>query len=249
MDSTVVDKCLAFCQTLASSKVQFQFNLSLGKDTFNFVIKELEKTSCNKKKKTPSQIRREIRRREEFKQKHSDSTDKVEEEFTHEVVDSQGMKETTEDSDKVNSDGQAKTSPGTRSETIAKETTAENSTEAIEIHTPEAPTEKFKCNECDYKNISEKGLAQHIRMKHCPRLELKCFNQEHNGLCCDVLKQRCRGPKVRAPPRVFHPNLNMYGEYNVVLSNPRSSMYTFDLPLPGRPDRQKHLECFHLRSL
>ena len=64
-----MNKCLAFCQTLASSKIQFKFNLSFGKATFNFVIKELDKSSCIKKKITPSQIRRETRRREMCKQK------------------------------------------------------------------------------------------------------------------------------------------------------------------------------------
>ena len=71
MNSTLLDKCLAFCQTLASSKTQFKFNLSFGKDIFNFEIKELDKSSCAKKKKSLSQIRRETRRREDFKKKHA----------------------------------------------------------------------------------------------------------------------------------------------------------------------------------
>ena len=36
-----MDKCLAFCQTLAMSNLKFTSTLSLGKDNFNFSNKEL----------------------------------------------------------------------------------------------------------------------------------------------------------------------------------------------------------------
>ena len=61
-----VDKCLAFCQSLAMSGQKFSFALSIGKDNFSFSNnKELGSSSCVKKKKSPSQIRREQRRKEE----------------------------------------------------------------------------------------------------------------------------------------------------------------------------------------
>ena len=60
-----VDKCLAFCQSLAMSGQKFSFTLSIGKDNFSFSNnKELDSSSCVKKKKSPSQIRREQRRKE-----------------------------------------------------------------------------------------------------------------------------------------------------------------------------------------
>ena len=61
---TSVDKCLAFCQSLAMSGQKFSFTLSIGKDNFSFTNKELGPSSCMKKK-SPSQIRRELRRKEE----------------------------------------------------------------------------------------------------------------------------------------------------------------------------------------
>ena len=54
-----MDKCLAFCQTLAMSNQKFTFSLSLGKDNFNFSNKELVESSWKMKKKSPSQQRRE----------------------------------------------------------------------------------------------------------------------------------------------------------------------------------------------
>ena len=65
------NKCLAFCQALVSSNQKFTFTLSIGKETFNFDNKELVASSCvhKKKKKSPSQIRREEKRREARKLK------------------------------------------------------------------------------------------------------------------------------------------------------------------------------------
>ena len=70
MEATI-DKCLAFCQALVSSNQKFTFTLSIGKETFKFDNKELVASSCGKslKRKSPSQIRREDRRREARKSK------------------------------------------------------------------------------------------------------------------------------------------------------------------------------------
>ena len=72
---TSVDKCLAFCQSLAMSGQKFSFTLSIGKDNFSFSNKELGSSSCvKKKKKSPSQVRREQRRKEEHsKDKYKDN--------------------------------------------------------------------------------------------------------------------------------------------------------------------------------
>ena len=76
---TSVDKCLAFCQSLAMSGQKFSFTLSIGKDTFSFNNKELGSSSCVKrKKKSPSQVRREQRRKEERSlKKAAEPTEKV----------------------------------------------------------------------------------------------------------------------------------------------------------------------------
>ena len=78
MEATV-DKCLAFCQALVSSNQKFTFTLSIGKETFKFDNKELVASSCgkNKKKKSPSQVRREERRREARKLKIAEQVDEL----------------------------------------------------------------------------------------------------------------------------------------------------------------------------
>ena len=58
-----MDKCLAFCKTLAMSNQKFTFSLSLGKDNFNFSNKELVKSYWKMKKKSSSQQRRQERRK------------------------------------------------------------------------------------------------------------------------------------------------------------------------------------------
>ena len=68
MDTVVLDKCLAFCQALAQSNNQFTFKLAIGKVDFNFDFKKPEKSFWKKKKKSPSQIRREERRKQERNQ-------------------------------------------------------------------------------------------------------------------------------------------------------------------------------------
>ena len=65
MDKEVVEKCLALCQALTTSNLSFSLHLKMGSDTFNFSAKELVKSSCGRKKKSPSQLRREERRRQE----------------------------------------------------------------------------------------------------------------------------------------------------------------------------------------
>ena len=75
MNSNVVEKCLAFCQTLVSSKQQFKITLYFGQDVFNFETKVLSTSICHVKKKTPSQVRREERRRQTFYMKKQ--TEKV----------------------------------------------------------------------------------------------------------------------------------------------------------------------------
>ena len=59
---SAMDKCLAFCQALVSSGQKFTLNLSIGDDKLFFSNKELK--SSWKKKKSPSQVRREKKGKE-----------------------------------------------------------------------------------------------------------------------------------------------------------------------------------------
>ena len=79
MESGIAEKCLAFCQALTSSNHKFSLSLSIGQDNFNFCNKDLMKIPVfKKKKKSPSQMRREAKRKLEREQKdHLEDTVKV----------------------------------------------------------------------------------------------------------------------------------------------------------------------------
>ena len=69
--AALVTQCLDFCQTLASKSPTFSFTLTLG-DSFSFSLDTTGKealTCKGKKKKTPSTLRRDARRRSMFLKK------------------------------------------------------------------------------------------------------------------------------------------------------------------------------------
>ena len=115
VDSTLVSKCMAFCQALAIQGQAFNFSLSIG-PTFNFSLDtrgKLLKGPVAKKRTSPSTLRRNAKRREEFVNKKQQS-------------------------------------PSAR----------------IPTEDGAAALKKPKCDQCDYEAASEKGLLQHVRMKH-----------------------------------------------------------------------------------
>ena len=112
--------------------------------------------------------------------------------------------------------------------------------EAAETVSIDLNTEKFKCKNFNYGNLSEKELTQHVCMKHCPSLELSCSTHKYVNLCCNVIVVRSKaskGSKVTAPPKVYHANLNTFGTYEDERSDNNTSYFAFHLPRPGRPDR------------
>ena len=115
VDATLVSKCMAFCQALASQGQAFNFSLAIG-PTFSFSLdtrsKELEGPVA-KKRTSPSTQRRNAKRRKEFVNKKQQSL----------------------------------------SARIPPED------DAAALKSP-------KCDQCDYEAASEKGLRQHVRMKH-----------------------------------------------------------------------------------
>ena len=70
--AALVSQCLDFCQTLASKSPTFSFTLTLG-NSFSFSLdtsgKEAFTLQGKKKKKTPSTLRRDARRRAKFLKK------------------------------------------------------------------------------------------------------------------------------------------------------------------------------------
>ena len=67
-DSSLASKCMAFCQALASQGQSFNFSISIGSD-FSFSLDTRSKATTSqgtKKMSSPSTLRRNARRREEF---------------------------------------------------------------------------------------------------------------------------------------------------------------------------------------
>ena len=75
-DDSLASKCMTFCQALASQGQVFNFSLSIGPDfTFSLDTRSKAVTSQGiKKKASPSTLRRNARRREEFMAKKQQSS-------------------------------------------------------------------------------------------------------------------------------------------------------------------------------
>ena len=132
-NSSLVSKCMDFCQALAKQGQAFNFSLTVSSG-FSFSLDTRRKAGSpvTKKKASPSILRRNARRREEFLAKKQ-----------HE--------------------------PSTR-------ISVENSATAKEI----------KCDRCEYVAATEKGLRQHIRMKHKepPAESLRGLEESRGPLKC-----------------------------------------------------------------
>ena len=83
-DPALVSQCLDFCQALASMGQTISFSLTIG-STFSFNLDTRRKTTSpgekvnNKKKPSPSTLRRNQRRKQEFQKKKSEATSDLEE--------------------------------------------------------------------------------------------------------------------------------------------------------------------------
>ena len=75
-NSALVSQCLDFCQTLAGKSLTFSFTLTLGNSfSFSLDTSGKEAMASKAKKKTPSTLKRDARRRNEFvKKKLEDKT-------------------------------------------------------------------------------------------------------------------------------------------------------------------------------
>ena len=82
-DSTLAIKCMDFCHALASQGMAFSFSLSVGSG-FSFSLDAREKKKATsvateevkKKKLSPSKVRRNAKRRQEFLKRKSETSDK-----------------------------------------------------------------------------------------------------------------------------------------------------------------------------
>ena len=73
-DSSLATKCMDFCRALAIQGKEFQFSLIVGTTfTFSLDTREGKKTMPARSKKSPSVLKRNAKRRQEFMMKKSQS--------------------------------------------------------------------------------------------------------------------------------------------------------------------------------
>ena len=73
-DSTLANKCLDFCHALAGHGKVFKFSLTIGSSfTFSLDSQASKETLPTRKKKSPSTLRRNAKRKEDFVKKKSTS--------------------------------------------------------------------------------------------------------------------------------------------------------------------------------
>ena len=126
--SSLLTKCLDFCQALSNQGQVINFSVAIGPDfTFSLDTRRKERSTVAKKKASPSTVKRNARRKEEYlKRKNKPSS--------------------------------------------------VNNIEELEV-VSDAP----KCDQCNYKAASEKGLRQHQRMKHKPSMVASSENSENQS--------------------------------------------------------------------
>ena len=135
--SSLLTKCLDFCQALSNQGQVINFSVAIGPDfTFSLDTRRKEGSTVAKKKASPSTVKRNARRKEEYlKRKNKPSS--------------------------------------------------VNTTEELEV-VSDAP----KCDQCNFKAASEKGLRQHQRMKHKPSMVASSENSENQTSPeCEILRE------------------------------------------------------------
>ena len=178
-DAKLASQCLDFCQTLAGKSLTFSFSLTIG-SSFSFSVDTMEKEVLvpQRKKKTPSTLRRDARRREELlKKKLKTSTvNPPSEQASVQEAEVPSPAETAA-AEKATADKVAagKTTAG---EAVVKEAGVENDSE-VERTCPKCK-EKFcektcaRCKNTFLDNYQfEKHMAQKHRIFQCKKCDAK----------------------------------------------------------------------------
>ena len=135
--SSLLTKCLDFCQALSNQGQVINFSVAIGVDfTFSLDTRRKEGSTVAKKKASPSTVKRNARRKEEYlKRKNKPSS--------------------------------------------------VNTIEELEV-----VSDALKCDQCNFKAASEKGLRQHQRMKHKPSMVASSENSENQTSPeCEILRE------------------------------------------------------------
>ena len=67
--------------------------------------------------------------------------------------------------------------------------------EAAKASKTDNKLEKLNYDQCNYKKYSQKRLTQHVLMKYCFSLDLRCFRHDNVDICCDVIAVRFTNQK------------------------------------------------------
>jgi hypothetical protein len=168
-----VDKCLALCQTLAGSNHQFTFTLTIGKDTLSFSTYDqpCKGSACkgrDLKKAAPQQQRRRDRR----------AADPAVQQKAAAYVAAATAGQAAAGAPAQNPAprpemGGVAGGPACAAAEEARRDKVAKATVKVAVKA------SFNCDQCEYSNASEKGLKQHMRVKHKP--EVKTPEKERNA--------------------------------------------------------------------
>ena len=172
-EESLVSKCLEFSKMLADKSMPFSFSLTVGtKFSFSVEARGKEALPSPKKRKTPSTLRRNARRREEFLQKKLAST--------------------TEKSQEV-SEQEAKP-PGKAPTVLHVHPSPSPSSERRKVISVGRKKEGPTFSQLDGATPSDLPAARKemtSRCEFCSKLEWE--------IGCLVMPQMCRGSKVTCP--------------------------------------------------
>ena len=173
-EESLVSQCLEFSKMLADMSMPFSFSLTVGtKFSFSVEARGKEALPSAKKRKTPSTLRRNAKRREEFLKKKLAST--------------------TEKSQEV-SEKEAK-SPGKAPTVLHVHPSPSPSSERRKVFTVGRKKEVLTFSQLDGATTSDLPAARKemmtSRCEFCSKLEWE--------IGCLVMPQMCQGSKVTCP--------------------------------------------------
>ena len=197
-DSSLAAQCLDFCKALTSQGKVFQFSLNIGK-AFSFTLDSRCKdslVSMTKKKASPSTLRRNARRKEEFLTKKSKPAPEQEEVPAGKELTSQISTFQCDQCEKVfKQESGLKIHIGkTHMAPISPANSLVASSELPSFPRGD-PAEKFGCNHCDNIFDLEKEMRLHNHEVHG-----KCRVGPVRGVCFTT---PCAWPDCTTPKHVW----------------------------------------------
>ena len=173
-NTSLVKQCMDFFQHLNSQGKMFSFSLSLG-PMFSFSLDTKQKTTTVipvVRKKSPSTLKRNLRRREEYLKKKAEPIhEKKSTADEHPVETRKTTEETTVHMEEAGGQVLAFTCEicDYRNETL----------KGLKQHIAKKHKE-YKCEKCNFRNLSKEVLKQHENQEHPPPKIYKCIMCEES---------------------------------------------------------------------